>query len=161
MKLLTMSTIALIFIFVAPFATAGSSEVNWINPSDYRDVNPGDGHRGRFRAKVFSDFEEHFAKLARTLPEDHTLIINVKNVDLAGDVNHSMRRIRVITELYIPRMTFEYEVLNAEKEVIRSDMVKLKDVNFMMNASIKRSSETLAYEKKMLDDWFDDTFNQH
>ena len=54
--------IVLTTLFSLVFTTvtmAGTSEVTWTNPDDYRDVDAGEGHRAKFKAKVFADFEEH------------------------------------------------------------------------------------------------------
>lgn len=152
------ATLALMFTSVS---MAGTSEVTWTNPDDYRDVDAGEGHRGKFKAKVFSDFEEHFAKLAEALPEGQTLKVEVVDVDLAGDVNHGgMRRIRVIKDLYSPRLEFNYQVVDQNGNEVKAGKEDIRDMNFMMGSTMKYSNDTLQYEKKMLDDWFRDTFEK-
>jgi hypothetical protein len=141
-------------------ASAATSEVKWTNPEDYRDVNAGQGHRAKFKAKVFADFEKHFAILAEKLPENQKLIINVNDVDLAGDVNQNFRRIRVVKDIFFPRMKFSYQVIDLNKNEISSGDVNLKDMNFLMGSSLRYNSDRLSYEKRMLDNWFKETF-QH
>jgi hypothetical protein len=112
-----------------------------------------------FRERTFNEFEKHFAKLAESLPEDQLLKIEVTDVDLAGDTNAAgINRVRIIKELYIPRMEFSYQLLDANSKVVLADEVKLKDMNFMSNSQLKYRNKALGYEKKMLDDWFETTF---
>jgi hypothetical protein len=160
-KVSVILTMLLSLVFTS-MTMAATSEVKWTNSGDYRDVDAGNGHRAKFKEKVFTDFEKHFTKLAEKLPKGQSLLIDVKDVDLAGDVNiGGINRIRVIKELYSPRMAFSYQVLDANKAIIFSGDVNLKDMGFMMGASMRYKHESLAYEKKMLDDWFEDTFTNN
>jgi len=161
MKKVNVILTMIITLVFASTAIAATTEIKWTNPDDYRDVDAGDGHRGKFKAKVFADFEEHFTELAEKLPKGQTLVIDVKDVDLAGDVNHGgMNRIRVVKEIFFPRIKFSYQVIDANKSVITSGDVNLKDMGFMMGTSLRYNHDSLAYEKKMLDKWFEDTFTK-
>jgi len=140
---------------------AGESEVIWENTDKYTDVRAGNEHRKNFRNGVFDKFEKHFATLSKKLPDGQLLKINVTNVDLAGDVRFdTMDRIRVIRDIYIPRMKFSYQLLNADKSVIDSAEVDLKDMTFMVSTPSRYKNKSLGYEKHMLDEWFKDTFTQ-
>ncbi len=161
MNKLAKSITLAVSLLVMTNAQAGVSEVTWSNPDKYRDVDVGEGHRAKFKARVFAEFEQHFAKLASQLPEGQTLKIVVKDVDLAGDVNHGgMHRIRVVKELFYPRLKFSYQLLDGNQQLLSSDEINLTDMNFMLGARLKYHNDQLSYEKRMLDDWFADTFNQ-
>ncbi|MEW6989078.1 DUF3016 domain-containing protein [Colwelliaceae bacterium 6441] len=153
--LLTMMTLGLF----ASVSMAATTEVKWENPDDYRDVDAGEGHRAKFKARVFADFEKHFTMLAKKLPEGQTLKIKVTDVDLAGDVHQSMRRIRIVKDLFFPRMTFSYQVVDADNREVSAGNVELKDMNFMMGGTgLRYNQDNLGYEKRMLDKWFRETF---
>ena len=146
-------------LLLTPDAFAASSEVTWTDYKSYRDIDPGNEGRKQFRERTFKDLEKHFAKLASNLPEDHTLKIDVTDVDLAGDTNAAgINRTRIIKQLYSPRMNFSYQLLNATGEVVKSEDVVVRDMNFM-SGRLKYRNTSLPYEKKMLDDWFESTFN--
>ncbi|WDE10999.1 DUF3016 domain-containing protein [Thalassomonas haliotis] len=141
-------------------AFAADSEVKWTEPEKYRDIRPGDENRKRFQERTFKELEKYFAKLAAKLPEKQTLKIEVTDVDLAGDVRFgSHRQIRIIKDIYSPRMAFSYQLLSADKTLLSSGEVNLKDLNFMHGRGIKHRHEALNYEKNMLDDWFEETFS--
>jgi len=149
------------FILVAPLATAATAEVTWTEPDKYRDIRPGEENRKRFQERVFKNLEEHFSELAAKLPADQVLKINVTNLDLAGDVRVGMREIRVVKDLYFPRMDFSYQLLNADQLVVKEEQVDLKDMSFLMGSNMRYRNDSFGYEKKMLDDWFNDIFAEH
>lgn len=137
---------------------AAQVEVKWTNPDKYTDIKAGEGHRKKFQEQTFKTLEEHLAKMAEMLPEQQKLLIDVTNLDLAGDVNYTMKRIRIIKDIFTPRMKFSYQLLNADNTVVKSEDVSLNDMGFMMSNSLKYRSKSLSYEKEMLDDWFRKTF---
>jgi hypothetical protein len=144
---------------VTPSAFSASSDVTWKDYKSYRDIKSGTEGKKQFRERTFKAFEKHFAKLAATLPDDHQLKIEVTDVDLAGDTNAAgINRIRIVKDLYIPRMEFSYQLLDSKSKVVLADEVKLKDMSFMSNSQLKYRNKPLGYEKKMLDDWFKTTF---
>lgn len=154
--MVTLLTASFLFI---PNVFAASSEVTWTDYKSYRDIDSGNEGRKQYRERIFNDLEKHFAKLAATLPADQVLKFDVTDVDLAGDTNAAgINRMRIIKHVYSPRMNFSYQLLDAEGKVIQSDDVVLKDMNFMSGSSLKYRNTSLGYEKKMLDDWFEDTF---
>lgn len=150
---------ALAFLSLPQVVNAATSEVTWTDYEKYRDIKSGSESRKHFRERVFNDLEKHFAKLASSLPEDQVLKIDVTDVDLAGDtLIGGINQLRIIKDVYIPRMNFSYRLVHADGSIITSDKIVLKDMNFMMGNSLKYQNKSLGYEKKMLDDWFADTF---
>jgi len=160
MQKFIVSLVTIFSFFIASHSvSAATAEVTWKNPDKYRDVDPGDGSKKRFRERTFKGFEKHFNKLAEKLSADQTLKIEVTDVDLAGDTHTGgINRLRIVKELYYPKLTFSYQLLDADKSVIKSDDVKLKDMNFMTGGNLKYKHHSLGYEKKMLDKWFINTF---
>ena len=55
-------------------------------------------------------------------------------------------------------MKFSYQLLAADKKVIKSEEVSLKDMSFLMHSGSRYSTRSFSYEKKMLDVWFKKTF---
>jgi hypothetical protein len=159
MKNKSVILIAVSSLFLTFISSAATSEVTWTNSDKYRDVDAGDGHRTKFKARIFTKFEKHFASLAKKLPEGQTLLIDVQDVDLAGDVHQNMRRIRVIKDIFYPRIKFSYQVVDSDKKIVSSGDVNLKDMSFMMGSNFRYNQDSLGYEKRMLDEWFEKTFS--
>lgn len=148
-----------VLITQGSFVHAAEVEVKWSNPDKYRDIHAGEQHRKHFKERLFKAFEEHFAKMAESLPENQKLVLDITDVDLAGDVNHGgMKRIRIVKDLFFPRIDFSYQLLGADNSVIKSADVALKDMNFLMGNGLKYRSKSFGYEKEMLDKWFKQTF---
>lgn len=154
----TLTTIFLaVFTMVAMqnITHAATAEVTWTDPDKYTDMRPGDESRKKFRDRIFYHFEKHFTKLAKRLPEGQVLKIDVTNVDLAGDtLAGGINRIRIIKDMYPPKIYFSYQVVNVDGSVAKEESVKLRDMNFMMGSRLKYRNEAIGYEKQMLDDWF-------
>lgn len=148
---------------------AAEVKITWEEPESYSDVKPTNESRKRFRERTLQELEEHIVDLASDLPESQVLSMTVTNVDLAGQVwpsqfvgfgNGAGSDVRIIKRVDIPRMTFSYSLANADGQVILSgEDVKLKDMDFMESNIRRNRTESLSYEKAMLNDWFSDTFS--
>lgn len=141
--------------------TSAKVEITWQDPKSYTDVRPSNESRKRFRDRVFNSLDKYFNELAEELPENQTLNVTVTDLDLAGQVWPTMRPgamdVRIVDQLYIPRMEFTYELKDGN-EVIKSADVNLKEMAFMNRISRTRSSDSFRYEKDMIKRWFDDEF---
>jgi hypothetical protein len=146
-------------LFVGQTVLAAEAETEWVKPSTYDDIRSGDQNRKAFRERVFNSLEKHFVKLANNLPKEYTVKISVLNVDLAGEIDFSgSRKVRVLRDPYFPRITLSYQLLNSNKKVVGSGKDKLKNMSFLQSSNLRYRSDSLAHEKKMLDEWFKKTF---
>ena len=139
----------------------GSSavKVNWLNPEKFSDIRPATGTRKVYQERVMKAFDKIIGELAEKLPAGYSMEINVKDLDLAGDVNPMYRLentdIRVIKEIYFPRMKFDYVLFDQNKQPIQQESdVKIKDMGFMTSSHIGYQSREFAYEREMLKKWF-------
>jgi hypothetical protein len=137
-------------------------KVNWQNPEKYSDIRPSSGSKKAYQKRVISAFDKIWADFAKKLPVGHSLVVTVKDLDLAGDVNPMYRidhsDIRVIKEIYFPRMTFDYQLLDSAGQVVAAEQdVKVKDMGFMHSSPIGLGSSEFVYEKQMLKHWFQKT----
>ena len=141
--------------------------VEWVEPQKYRDVKHPHQSRKRFREGVLDELSEFMAELSADLPQNTKLSMKVTNLDLAGDilpasfagVGDSFRDVRVVRQIDIPRMVFSYELVDEKGQVLQSDEVKLKDMNFLDRANFSHRSDYLRYEKRMIKEWFESTFS--
>ena len=148
---------------------AAEVKITWEEPESYSDVRPTNESRKRFRERTLQELASHIAELASSLPESQVLSMTVTNVDLAGQVWPSQfvgfgsgagSDVRIIKRIDIPRMTFSYTLASEDGKVILSAKdVKLKDMDFMESNIRRNRTESLSYEKAMLNDWFSDTFS--
>lgn len=139
-------------------AFAGVAKVTWQEPDKYTDIRPGNELGDSFKERLFKEFDTMFSTMAKKLPDGYQLEITVTDLDLAGDVNGMFNRlgrdIRVVKELYWPRMSLSYVLKNEKNEVLSSAKEDIKDMGFMSSPIVHSSGSGFDYEEKMLNDWF-------
>jgi len=159
-KILCISTV--VFCLISPQTHAAKTEVNWSHPEKYRDIDAGNHNRAAFKKHLFATMDKFIAKLAKDLPAQQTLKIKVTDLDLAGDTHDAFTslsdQIRVVKDIYFPRIKFSYQLVDENDHIIKSDDVNLKDMNFMLTNNLRYRNEPFGYDKKMLSDWFKTTF---
>lgn len=136
-------------------ASAGVT-VNYIEPDRFSDVPFASWERD----ETLKELSEHFAKLGAQLPPGQNLRIDIKDVDLAGREypTRGVRDLRVVRSNSVdwPRIDLHYTV-EQDGRVLRSGDAELRDMNFMDRIGRANDSDSLRYEKRMIDDWFHST----
>lgn len=94
---------------------------------------------------------------ARALQPGQTLDIVVTDVDRAGSYLPSAgapNPVRIVKDVYPPRMTLHFRLLDGQGQVIREGERRLTDLGFMYDHPGSFSStDPLRYEKHMIDRW--------
>lgn len=144
-------------LILACTAYAGEAKLIWHEPDQYTDIREGFESRDAFREQLFSDFESIFAELAKGLPEGTLLEVTVTDLDLAGEVSlmhrFAWRDIRVLKDIYFPRMSFRYTLKDRDQRLLLSGSEDLKDMGFL--SSWGRFGMTrFSFEERMLRSWF-------
>jgi hypothetical protein len=140
---------------------AGVVKVEWQDPSRFRDIKTSSGIQSRYEERLFDSLTKELDKNAqRVLKDNQTLELVVTDLDLAGDMRPtfgaaSVSELRIVKDLYPPRMTFTYRVLEGSKVIMIGDE-KLIDMNFLHHVGMSKNS-TAEYESKMLADWLKKT----
>ena len=167
MKMLAGLMISAVALTLSSQVTAQAVvEIEWDKPEKYRDVRPSNESRKRFREATFERINEYMNELALSLPDDKKLLMKVSDLDLAGQVwpasfvgfGHSSSDVRIIKNIDIPRINFSYQLLDESGGVVQQAEVKLKDMSFLDRSNRFFKSETLRYEKSMLQRWFKKEF---
>ena len=144
---------------VTPSAFAASTEVTWGDYKKFRDINEGNENRKSFRERLFKHIDKHLAELAQDLPEKKVLKIEITDIDLAGDTHlGGINRTRIVKQSYFPRINLSYDLIDENGKSIKAETVVIKDMNFMSGSNLKYRNKAFGYEKKMLDEWFEETF---
>jgi DUF3016 family protein len=148
-------------LLIAIVAIASAAEaavtVTFTQPDKYADV----GRNRNDAADVFKEVERHLQRLGETyLAPAQTLKIDVLDIDLAGqeEPSRSGSEIRVLTgRADGPSLRIRYVVESAGRAG-ESREETLSDMNYLMRPI--RQPERLAYEKRMLEEWFRSRFVQ-
>jgi hypothetical protein len=144
-----------------PITQIGAVKIEWQDPSSFRDIKTSSGIQSRYEARLFDTLTKELDKNAqRVLKDNQTLELVVTDLDLAGDMRPtfgatSVSELRIVKDLYPPRMTFTYRVLEDSKVIMVGDE-KLIDMNFLHHVGMSKNN-TAEYESKMLADWLKKT----
>lgn len=134
-------------------ASAGVAKVTFVEPEKFSDVPFAHWDRER----VLVELRSHFDKLAKRLPADQQLNVEVTDLDLAGQTWPTSFRgqdIRIMTGgADWPHMTLRYTITQGA-QVIKSGEEDLSDMGYQQHMSRHGGSDVLYYEKRMIDQWF-------
>ena len=152
----TKTWVAALALLASSSAWAGV-QVNFSKPDDYSDMP----FSTRDREQILAGLAEHFQLLGKGLRPGQDLKIEITDIDLAGREDPMRRgamdvRIRDGRTDW-PRMRLRYQ-LEQHGKVIASGNAALSDMSYLQRINRYSSSDALRYEKKMIDDWFENTF---
>jgi DUF3016 family protein len=149
----SMLRFPLLIAIAAVASTAGAAVVVSFNePDKYADV----GFPRSDAEDVFKELERHLQRLGEThLAPGQTLRIEVLDIDLAGDERFRPRAgtdIRVLKgRADWPKLRLRYGMESAGKAADSREET-IADMNYLMRPITR--PEKLAYEKRMLEEWF-------
>jgi hypothetical protein len=143
----------------APAPGAGVSRVS-VELGAYDQMTEVKRLRGSARRTTEQQIHALAAWLARQaeprVPDGQTLHITLDDVDLAGDYEPgraiSLQDVRVVKDLYPPRIEIRWVFADADGEPLREGEGALRDVGFMTGSG-PIDSDPLRHEKRMLRDW--------
>jgi hypothetical protein len=138
-------------------------EMNWVEPKKFTDLRERTFSTKRFRERVFTILESHFEELAAQLPEGQSIKLTITDIDLAGRVepaaftglSASAEDVRIMRDIDIPRMNFEYTIVDGDGNIVKQEDVKIKDMNYLNGTRSFRTERPLGYEKRMITRWFE------
>ena len=82
--------------------------------------------------------------------------VTITDIDRAGRyepvVRAAMQDIRIVKDIYPPRMTLRFVVKGADGQVLAEGERKLVDHGFLTGTNVN-SNDSLRYEKRLIDDW--------
>lgn len=152
---LMKAALAGLFALTAGGASAGVT-VKYIESDKFADLpfSPWD------REQTLEQLTDYFAKLGEQLPAGQDLEIEVTDIDLAGREYPNMRSGR---ELRILKGTADWPIINLRYTLTQDGQVRkvgdsrLSDMNYMQRINRFSDSDALRAEKRMIEDWFNET----
>lgn len=156
-----------LFLAVGTLVAVQAAEVtvNWVEPMTYSDMDRGVTYSQSLFERFSERMESHISDEAdRYLPPSYSLSLTVMDVDLAGEeefwrgVDYS--DVRIIRDIYPPRMKFQYQVKNDQGEIIKEGMSQVTDLNYLWNvARSVHQTDPFFYEKELISDWMRKTLS--
>ena len=143
----------------APAPDAGASRAS-VELGAYDQMTEVKRLRGSARRTTEQQIHALAVWLARQaeprVPDGQTLHITLADVDLAGDYEPgraiSLQDVRVVKDLYPPRIEIRWVFADADGEPLREGDGTLRDVGFMTGSG-PIDSDPLRHEKRILRDW--------
>lgn len=135
--------------------------VSFIKPEKFIDASDQGLGMGS-SPRVLDDIKSFLEKLgAQHLPPGQQLSIEIRNIDLAGRFDSMPGRpsewVRMQREADWPRIQLHYR-LSVQGQLLREADANIADMNYLQKARSSYSSQPLGYEKRMLAEWFKNSF---
>ncbi|MBP6764619.1 MAG: DUF3016 domain-containing protein [Rubrivivax sp.] len=133
---------------------AGTVVLSWLDDANYADA----GRNTVERERTLQTLGRHIQALGAQLPDGQVLKLEVLDLDLAGDARpwhgRYMDEVRVLGGMADwPQMKLRYN-LQAGNQTLASGTASLSDMGYLFRQRVG----VLAYEKHMVDAWFQQTF---
>lgn len=152
-RILALSVVSLMSFQALAIAKV---EVIWTNPDKYSDVKDSFNGPRSTQEDAFYNIEKVLKRLAKKLPDGYLLKLDVTDLDLAGETHSS--NIRVVRDMFPPRIKFSYELLDAGDNVLLAKQENIRDTSFLQSVSLRHKNEAFGFEKQLIEDWFKDSF---
>ena len=147
------AALAGLLMLAAGSASAGAT-VAFVHPETFTDMPFASWERER----VMDDLRAHFDKLAAKLPAGQQLKVDVTDVDLAGQTwptRFGGQDIRIMNGgADWPRIALRYTITAPDAQVVKSGEENLSDMAYQQHMTRYGGDDALRYEKRMLDQWF-------
>lgn len=138
-------------------ADGGAVSVSWTDPAKFSELkysgNRWESKRGNWVVTLAEHLRDESAK---RLARGQTLQVTITDIERAGRYEPTVRPglddIRIVKDIYPPRMTFNFTLKGPDGQVLAEGERKLVDHGFLNGSSIS-NNDNLRYEKRMIDDW--------
>lgn len=141
----------------APAAAVPRITADYVDPENFSDFRDAIFDTEKGRQHIMEQLNEHLAQLGERLPAGQRLEIRFTDINLAGEFEPwrgiYFNQIRIMKDIYSPRMEFSYRVLDAQGAVLREGTEKLSNLAYLLNVSPIGSHDGLRHDKQLLTDW--------
>jgi len=134
-----------------------ASQVAFSEPDKFTDFRMSEHFRETDAEVLQKELTRAIERSAgHALPPGYTLSIRFTDIDLAGDINPYQRinlnDVRVYRSIHVPRLTFDYAVLDADGNTVASGSERLTDMAYDMRSRMPNIDYT-QYEAEMMRDF--------
>ena len=135
----------------------GNVEVSWNDPSTFTDIRYSHNRWEAERGDWVRQLAQHFRNSAeKNLAAGERLAVTITDIKRAGEYEPwrgpNADDIRIVRDLYPPRLSFSYTLYGADGRVVDQGERKLVDMAFLMGSQ-PLNTDPLRYEKRMIDQW--------
>ena len=146
------------------FAVASTPPVSvgWTDPAAFAEVRENTCRSSSRPQEWLGELARYLQRRAgKVLGAGQHLDITITDIRRAGACEPwrgpQLDDVRVIKNLYSPRIDLRYALTDANGNVVRKGESRLRDAAFLSRGSMRRD-DPLRYEKRMLNDWLRSKF---
>lgn len=144
-------------------ATGGPVTVEWTDPAAFTEIRSSRNRWEARRGDWVHELADHLRKEAeQRIGPGERLHVVITDIRRAGDfepgLNPQMDHVRIMRDLYWPRITLQFSHLDASGNPIAEGEHELSDPNYLSSIPGRARDEALRYEKAMIDDWLQREF---
>jgi hypothetical protein len=143
-----------------PRAVGEGSAVNvhWADPAGFSELrysqNRHEAARGDWVVELADYMQE---KIAKTVPPGDRVDVEIVDITRAGEYEWLSRAtsddIRVLRDVYPPRMTLNFRHVDASGNVVGEGERKIADLAYLQTTPAFPTSDPLRYDKRLIDTW--------
>ncbi len=143
----------------------GRVDVAWDDPAQFAEIRQSNNRWEAKRGDWVQQLANHLRKRAeQRLPAGERLSVTIHDIRRAGQFEPwrgaNASSTRFVRDIYPPRIELGFTLTAADGRVIAQGDRKLTDLAFLMGTPTVNSSDTLRYEKRLIDDWLNKEFKR-
>jgi Protein of unknown function (DUF3016) len=151
--------VAMIVVATSALADASRVKVTWAPFDTLSEVKQNQMQRGWLRPEDWTkELGNYLSERANAqLPPGQQLEVTIDDIKLAGDYEPwrgpRAQDIRVMKDIYPPRIELHYRLIGADGTTLRESQNKLRDLSYLQNNVMPTDTDPLRYDKHMIDTW--------
>lgn len=140
--------------------------IQLIDSKRFKDIDIGYGNHQKQAEIVMESVRKSFQRAAdKYLPSGYTLEVQVRDIDLAGDRSHltsTYGDIRVLRDLYPPRIAFDYTVYDSQERIVVSGSANETDLGYLQSfrGPTQLDDEKAPYIAELVRGWASKTLSK-
>ena len=131
--------------------------VRWGDPLQFSDLRYSQNRRLSAEGDWVVELADYMQeKLARAVPAGDRVDVEILDIQRAGQyewLNSRTDDVRVLRDVYPPRMTLQFKHTGADGSVRGEGERKLADLAYLQSPPPFPSSDPLRYDKRLIDTW--------
>lgn len=136
----------------------GPVSVSWADPMTFSEIRGSGNRYMAAQGDWLQDLARYMRRQAgKQLPDGDSLELTIVDIQRAGRYEPwrgpRLQDARIVRDIYPPRMTVHFRQLDANGAVVAEGERKITDPAFLLHSSPIDQTDTLRYEKRMVDSW--------
>jgi len=143
-----------------PRAVGEGSTVNvqWADPAGFSELRYSQNRREASRGDWVVELADYMQeKIAKTVPAGDRVDVEILDITRAGEYewmpHATTDDIRVMRDVYPPRMTLNFRHVDASGAVVAEGERKIADLAYLQTQPPFPASDPLRYDKRLIDTW--------